>query len=67
MLPEASRMNRIFGLTTVPVAEVPMGVVDKSVSAAKLEHVAALDIANIADRTSLQYLRLGGWFMISLS
>jgi hypothetical protein len=34
MLPEVSRMNKMFGFTTEPIRFVPIGVVAKSVSAA---------------------------------
>jgi hypothetical protein len=60
MLPEPSRRNRTLRFTTVPLVEVPSGVVVKSVSAAWLEYTPKLHITSIADRASLGYLRLLG-------
>src|SRR3954452_9244473 len=68
MLPDASRMNRILGFTTVPLVELPSGVVVRSVSAAWLEYIATLHIARIADVASLgNPRRVGCCILILLS
>ena len=54
----------MLGFTTVPLVEVPSGVVVRSLRAAWLEWTARLHTASIADKASLGYLRLLGWCII---